>query len=1031
VSDAVSGTNETLASTPGLEPTLDSRGLRGAQESTLGRGHAIGRFTIIDQLGMGGMGVVLAAYDPVLDRRVAIKVLRHDDGSTVGHARLLREAQSMAKLTHPNVVTVYEVGELGDQVFVAMEYLDGGTLTAWLAGAPPRSDRISTLIAAGRGLAAAHAAGMVHRDFKPDNVLLGKDGRVRVTDFGLAGTGLVASGDPTTPVDEDVMQAETLAGTSKETLAGQLVGTPAYMAPEQHDCKTVDARADQFAFCVSLYQALCGRHPFGGSTYAEIAAAVRLGAVREPPADTLTPRLRAIIWRGLSVDPDARYPDMTTLLAELAHDPSIRRRRIATLGAFGTVALAAVLVARGGGNDAATVEPPCQGMDAKLAGVWDAPTKARIHAAFTATGLPIAEPSWARIESRIDGYAGSLVAMRKEACEATAVRREQSAQLLDLRMACLDGRSAELAAFVGALGQASLDGPTVLKGVEVSRKLAPIAPCADAKGLATEFPLPDDPARRAAIEAAEVKIAAIEAEQRFGKYAKAIEHGKELTPVVAALEHPPTAARLGLVIGYAAVFDSSKDSDAILRAAILAAARAHDDRRVALAWGLLLSVMCDQHGKIAEGLALDTTVEAAVLRTGDTPETRGLYLQNLAVCTARNGDQERAIELSEAAIAARTIAHGPESFEVANVLTNLSDEKRMQEDLDGARGAMERALAIHRALLGDEHPLVASDHQMLANVVTEQGKFDEAEMLYRRARAIHVATLGEGHEEIKRGASGLCDLLMWAGRYDAAIEECKRAFSDDPERRDIYDGAAMGQLAKVYMAAGRPREAIEPATTAVGIFAKALAKNHAGHVDEGVILGEALALSGDAKTEAYYEALLARAKADGINPLRIAKLLVFIGDFYRRSGRYDAAWSRYDEAATLQGGASGTGGLGLARIRAEQRRCKEALELFAKLPAWLGNERDAGTASCQLELGNAAGALAAATAAVSGFERFPGKTPLLLADARFQLARASWETGDRAGATVLAGKVRAAYQNRPDVARLRTVFETWAAARGL
>jgi len=291
---------------PGPEPVLE-------------RGAALGRYLILERLGAGGMGVVFLAYDPELDRKLALKLLHPGPAAHAGRARarLLREAQAMARLTHPNVVAVHDVGTFGGQVFVAMDFVPGQTLGAWLATRRPDWRAALKLFAqAGAGLAAAHAAGIVHRDFKPDNVLVGDDGRVCVTDFGLArtGTGTEASGVmPASPRDD--------AGPSVAlTQAGAVMGTPAYMAPEQYHGESADARADQFSFCVALWEAIYGRRPFAGETLLELAQAVTMGEVQAPGRAAAPTWLRRTLERGLAVDPAARWPSMSALLAELAHD---------------------------------------------------------------------------------------------------------------------------------------------------------------------------------------------------------------------------------------------------------------------------------------------------------------------------------------------------------------------------------------------------------------------------------------------------------------------------------------------------------------------------------------------------------------------------------------------------------------------------------------------------------------------------------------------------------------------------------------
>ena len=266
----------------------------------------IDRFELRERLAVGGLGVVYAARDVRLQRDVALKLVRPRGGDDPGaEARLLAEAQAMAKLADPNVVTVFDAGPYEGGVYLAMELVDGIRLSRWLADdGRPWGERLAILLQAGRGLAAAHAAGVVHRDFKPDNVLVRADGRVQVTDFGLA----IESSD----ADE----ADT-------------AGTPRYMAPEQHAGQPVDAAADQFAFCVTAYEGLYGRPPHAGDTVAALHAAKRDEAIATPgPASVVPTWIYRALARGLAATAAARWPDMPTLLEVLARDPAHRRRRV-------------------------------------------------------------------------------------------------------------------------------------------------------------------------------------------------------------------------------------------------------------------------------------------------------------------------------------------------------------------------------------------------------------------------------------------------------------------------------------------------------------------------------------------------------------------------------------------------------------------------------------------------------------------------------------------------------------------------------
>ncbi|MFY0580423.1 serine/threonine-protein kinase [Cystobacter fuscus] len=269
--------------------------------ATLGRGTALDRYVVLEPLGQGGMGMVYAAYDSVLDRKVALKLLPPGDVDgdtemTSGRARLLREAQAMARLSHPNVVAVYDVHQHGLQVFMAMELVEGQTLLQWQRQQKRGwKEILAAFLSAGRGLAAAHAAGLVHRDFKPTNVLVGKDGRVRVTDFGLARTHNAPPEEPSEPEpspgtrDTSPVKAHSMLELEL-TQRGAVLGTPAYMAPEQFRGAAADARSDQFSFAVSLWEALYGERPFEGTTTGERRQNVLDGRIRTPPPTRTSPR---------------------------------------------------------------------------------------------------------------------------------------------------------------------------------------------------------------------------------------------------------------------------------------------------------------------------------------------------------------------------------------------------------------------------------------------------------------------------------------------------------------------------------------------------------------------------------------------------------------------------------------------------------------------------------------------------------------------------------------------------------------------
>jgi eukaryotic-like serine/threonine-protein kinase len=285
----------------------------------------VGRYTLLARIGAGGSGVIFRARDPQLRRDVALKLVRTETtgNDPAAARRLLREAQAMARLAHPNVVAVHDAGIHQGQVFLAMELVEGQTLRQWSKTRRSQREVLDMFVAAGRGLEAAHGAGLVHRDFKPSNVLVGHDGRPRVTDFGLARSVSRDASFALTAISGDVPLAD---GTESVTLAGMLVGTPSYMAPEQFLGQPTDARTDQFGFCVALYEAVHGQRPFAGSTLQEIAFEVTGGNVRVPPTGGVPASVAAAIARGLRVSPDERFPSMSELLAALSEEPGETKR---------------------------------------------------------------------------------------------------------------------------------------------------------------------------------------------------------------------------------------------------------------------------------------------------------------------------------------------------------------------------------------------------------------------------------------------------------------------------------------------------------------------------------------------------------------------------------------------------------------------------------------------------------------------------------------------------------------------------------
>jgi tetratricopeptide (TPR) repeat protein len=795
-----------------VPPGPDPPPLLPGEDPPLSKGASLGRYVVLEPLGHGAMGIVYRAFDPELDRRIAVKLLRRmPDFASGEEERLLREGKAMARLSHPNVVTVYDVGTYGDRVFVAMELVEGETLRRWLR--TPRSWRetVGMFLQAARGLAAAHAAGIVHRDFKPDNALVGTDGRVRVVDFGLAWT-------PDAPVPEngapDYQGAFAKASSDRgSTNFGSTVGTPRYSAPEQLEGKRVDPSADQFAFCASLWEALYGAPPFEGGNLLALLRNVRAGNLpRKPDSPRIPGRVVDALRRGLSAEPEARFPSMDALIGVLEHDTAGARRR--WLGV--SVAVAVVAIAIAAIPRTREPRPVCGGGEQALAGVWNADRKAAIEQALLASGKPWAGETATRVSGQMDRYGRDWVAMRREACEATSVRHEQSESLLDRRMQCLDDRLEELRALTTLLSRP--DEGLLGASSKAAYSLTPLQGCADTKGLLAPVPLPADPAVRAEAEVVRGALAQVKAAKALARYAEAQALAEPLVPRARSLGYPPVEAEaleasadvLESLAQYPRAFD-------VFHEALWAAERGGDRKRAASVMiNLLWLVGVDQgHHEAAheyaahaaallDGLGGDPRMEAdlanheaVVLRDEGHPaeaEVRSrtvvekrkivfgtdhpryaMALNNLAACIADQGRYDESLALSQEAMAinARTLGeHHPDyALSLQSVAADYSLLGRHAE----ARPLSERALAVLTEALGPEHVRVASAEWSLALIEMRLGERADAERHLRHALSVAERLHGADHSYVADYAAILADLLVREGRYAEAVTLYQRA----------------------------------------------------------------------------------------------------------------------------------------------------------------------------------------------------------------------------------------------------------------
>ncbi|WP_170135547.1 serine/threonine-protein kinase [Nannocystis exedens] len=712
----------------------------------------IGRFTVVRKIGQGGMGTVYACYDEQLDRKVAVKVLhtdaRHDRATAA--PRLLREAQAMARMSHPNIVTVLEVGASEGSVYVAMEFIKGESLERWLERPRTWRETVATYVQAGLGLAAAHRAGIVHRDFKPQNVMIGDDGAIKVLDFGLARATDEAAAEPS-PAEPPRIGAVDLL--QPLTRTGVRLGTPAYMSPEQYRGETATTASDQFSFCVALYRGLYGAFPFPMTSLADLQAAVLRGTVAPPPAAAAVPqRLLRVLLRGLKDDPTQRFGSMEELVAALEHEPLKKYRLAAAVTVTAAVAGSAGLALAGG----AAIEQ-CPDARAELASIWGPEAAAELRAAATARSPAQAEEALPRIVPKLDAYANEWVDMRNEACRAHAEGRH-SAQLFDLRTACLDQRRASLAATVEVVqgaGQVGLDA--MFKAVAA---LPSLATCADSEALTAAIPPPGDPELRAQVQQHRETLARVEVLEQTGQLRLGLQLVDEVLADPQAAAYAPLIAEANYLKGSLQQSDGAplKALEAYERALWSAlelghapvAARASQRRGVVLAYHLLQPLRARESLELMAALNRRVRHDVALYAE---------YLDNAANVRFRLDDSEEAARLWQEAIA-------------------LREEHGLLETAPGIGGLYNFAM-----------------------ILELQGRCAEALPLFHRVLALSEKTLGasEPHRPLYEMAVALC--LVDLGRPHAArermqqLERSLERFETDRARKYGFLGRAYAELA--------------------------------------------------------------------------------------------------------------------------------------------------------------------------------------------------------------------------------------------
>ena len=672
-----------------------------------GLGDRIGRYLTLGTLGRGGMGVVIAAHDPELDRRIAIKLVHPALWRTASkQARVLlrAEARAMARLVHPNVVTIHDLGTVGDQLFVAMELVEGTSLDAWKKAAPRTwREVLAVCIQAGRGIAAAHRAGLVHRDVKPQNVLVGRGGQARITDFGLAA--LVHAG----PVVAEAGPA----------------GTPAYMSPEQHKMGEVGPASDQFSFCVMLYEALFGVRPFGGTTAAAIAAEVIAGRMRDMPLRPHMPRrIRRALRRGLSVDPGARFPSMDALLDSLT--VALRWQRVLIVPVVAAAAIAGALVARGTSSD--PEDEALRRARDDAAAVWNESRRAAIADGLAATGAGHAAATAQLIGGELDRYVAGWTAARVEIAARNRSGQDPVA-VAARRDACLARKLDEVEAVIDVL--AGADRTIADHALDTTAGLTPVGVCLET--LAPDDFAPDEPARRARYEDLHALLQHAVARSRAGH--DAIPDLEAIVASARELDHPPLTAEALYRLGRLRSDRRDSEAEPTLADAIVQATRGGAARIAALASIERVGVAAQQ-GLTALARDRAFTAEIEVERSGSSLPLRLTLAQMLAFEAEMAGRRDDSLAHARTATALGIEAAADDPLALARSLRALGSALAELHRYDEALPVFHAALALAEGVLEPDHPELAFFLLGLVRVHDDLGRLEAARGFAERAVAI-------------------------------------------------------------------------------------------------------------------------------------------------------------------------------------------------------------------------------------------------------------------------------------------------------
>ncbi len=764
----------------------------------------LGHYVLLAKLGQGGMGIVCAAYDEKLDRKVALKLL-HAQGSEQAQLRLVREAQALARLSHPNVVQIYEIAEVEGLTFLVMEFVEGVTLREWLSA--ERRDRaaiLAVLDAAGRGLVAAHAEGLVHRDFKPDNVMIRRDGRVLVMDFGLArgeaaerseskqGSATIQPDEPTSASDDAptslarrLLDTNTLPHFERSsplsndlTVTGSLLGTPAYMAPEQFKGAETSPKTDQFAFCVSLWEALYGKRPFSAPTVAGLSLAVTSGHLTVPEAASVPTWLRKILERGLSVDAERRWPSMDALLEALRADPTRRRRWLAAgVGLVGLALVGTIGFRVANEHELAEARSACEAEGQAILADWTPDDRAAIERAFVDTGVGSAASAWTYTQRWVDAYVRDWSELRTQTCVETRVERRRDVDTYARISECLDEQRTTFAALVDAWHQP--ERRTISRAPAAKANLPPLSTCVDETWLAQRVRLPDDAHTREQVEALRSRLERARGLELAVAYDQGLAEARSALSEAEALGWAPVVAEAQLMVGDLLLDVGDADAGrGSTQAAFGSAGKSGHDIVTLMAATRLVYVVGHVLAQPEQGLLWAEVASMLIERMGLAGSLRhAQLLNNIAVVQDDLGRFDDALANYRRSLDLREAALGPDNLTVASSLSNIATTLMHQGAYDEALALFQRSLGIRERFLGHEHIDVAASLDNIGALHFNRSEYAEALAALRRALTIWESALGPDHVDVATTLSNMGSVLWLMGDNEAALAAYERALA--------------------------------------------------------------------------------------------------------------------------------------------------------------------------------------------------------------------------------------------------------------